>query len=50
VIAETFLYHPAYIISKNRNVFLIVKELYGTVIPQTRSVVCAEKKFTVFLC
>ena len=50
MIAETILSHLVYIISKNRTVLLIAKEFYGTVIPQTRSVIYGEKKFTVFSC
>lgn len=48
--AKAILSYSADIISKNRTVLLIAKELYGTVIPQSRSVIYGEKKFTVFLC
>lgn len=45
--AEAILSYSVDIISKNRTILL---ELYGTVIPQSKSVIYGEKKFTVFLC
>lgn len=48
MIVEAILSHLVYIISKNKTVLLMAKELYETVIPQTRYVIYEEKSSQYF--